>query len=707
MDAIARFESGQYCSVSGRCHLLKGEANSLLDINTNRRIPVRKFKLEHGRRRNVRNSAARKSCQGQRTLSSRNGLGGIAKGISDFDLTHLQHATRLADSSAGLTAPHPNAGCVLVDDQGRVIAETHQRAQGSESVEVQAARLGGPAARGSTAYLNLETGDCHGDDTSLRALIDCGVERVVVGLQNPLRHTRGLAIKELRQAGLHVDVLKQSVSFGDPDQEQETWQACLDVNEALLHRAVSGKPLGILKYAMTLDGKIATSTGHSAWVTAPTSRARVFETRSRSDAVIVGGQTVRRDNPRLTTRQESGHAPVRIVMSRTLDLPPDANLWDVSSAPTIVMTQRGARRDFQAHLLARGVEVVQFDFLTPHAVAAYCSERGFLQCLWECGGTLAAPAIAGGVIHKCLAFVAPKLIGGVRAPSPVGELGNVEMTQATELSKTKWECIGRDMLLTGYLPSSLGPAALNSELDEPSASQRAPPQDVGPSGNVRATLSEGALMPTPKPQKQIKAIEFYKAWDRYGTLSNFSPHPVMMPESMQPRGGQAQNGSGGAPMRRWQTLEHYYQAQKFAGVEEPEARQLVEQIMAAGSPEEAALLGRGAQRTHPHLVAPNWETAKLFVMYAGLQAKFSQHAGPRASLLATARGKDGQPQDLVEAAPHDFFWGRGVDNSGANHLGVLLMKVRAELLQAESSVDAREIASVRPHGLQSIVTAIN
>jgi predicted NAD-dependent protein-ADP-ribosyltransferase YbiA (DUF1768 family) len=87
--------------------------------------------------------------------------------------------------------------------------------------------------------------------------------------------------------------------------------------------------------------------------------------------------------------------------------------------------------------------------------------------------------------------------------------------------------------------------------------------------------------------------------------------------------------------------------------------------------------------------------------------QFSQHAGPRASLLATARGKDGQPQDLVEAAPHDFFWGRGVDNSGANHLGVLLMKVRAELLQAESSVDAREIASVRPHGLQSIVTAIN
>lgn len=88
----------------------------------------------------------------------------------------------------------------------------------------------------------------------------------------------------------------------------------------------------------------------------------------------------------------------------------DANLWDVSVAPTVVMTQRGARTDFQRQLRARGVEVVEFDFLTPHAVAAYCYDRGFLQCLWECGGTLSAPAIAAGVIHKTLAFIAPKLV---------------------------------------------------------------------------------------------------------------------------------------------------------------------------------------------------------------------------------------------------------------------------------------------------------
>ena len=131
---------------------------------------------------------------------------------------------------------------------------------------------------------------------------------------------------------------------------------------------------------MTLDGKIATQTGHSAWVTSPPARALVFEQRARSDAVIVGGNTVRRDNPRLTTRREGpSHQPVRVVMSRTLELPEGAELWDVSVAPTIVMTQKGARSSFQAKLRGRGVEVVEFDFLTPEAVAEYCYDRGFLQ----------------------------------------------------------------------------------------------------------------------------------------------------------------------------------------------------------------------------------------------------------------------------------------------------------------------------------------
>ncbi|BDA48102.1 Riboflavin biosynthesis protein RibD at N-terminal half [Coccomyxa sp. Obi] len=610
-------------------------------------------------------------------------------GIEDDDLPFLLRAAAQADSSAGLTQPHPNAGCVLIGPDGQVLAETFQRAQGTESAEVQALQQAGPSAQDATAYLNLETGDCHGDDTSVAALVQSGVRRVVVGIRHPLAHLRGNAVRALRSAGVSVDVLEDAGSSADPERVAECLHACLQVNEALLHRAVTGRPFSILKYAMTADGKIATSTGHSAWVSSPASRQLVFETRARSDAVIVGGNTVRRDNPRLTTRREGGHTPVRIVMSRTLDLPEDANLWDVSSAPTIVMTQRGARKDFQELLRSRGVEVVQFDFLTPEAVAAYCQERGFLQVLWECGGTLAAPAIAAGVVHKALAFIAPKLIGGVRAPSPVGELGNVEMTQAVSLAETSWQVVGPDMLLTGYLPSSGGLASLEAKLK--AGAQQLGTLDTGRASGLgsmsaaassaqNGAYSNGAVQRRWLRCTEGKVAEFYKSWDRYGALSNFSAHPISMPSGPVSASGTLPDG----PIREWPSLEHFYQAQKFAGVEHAEAAAVIERIAEAGSPEEAARMGRGTERAQPLLLRPDWATAKLAVMYAGLRAKFTAHAGPRALLLATAtEGPAGAPLELVEASPHDFFWGRGVDGSGTNHLGTLLMSIRDELLATQ------------------------
>lgn len=146
----------------------------------------------------------------------------------------------------------------------------------------------------------------------------------------PVRACRNKAISAYAAAGLDVSVLGQALLHPSTDQEtaESALRACLTANEPLLHRAVLKKPLSVLKYAMTLDGKIATAAGHSAWVSSPQSRAVVFEQRAASDAVVVGGNTVRRDNPRLTTRREGGHLPVRVVMSRTLDLPHHANLWD-------------------------------------------------------------------------------------------------------------------------------------------------------------------------------------------------------------------------------------------------------------------------------------------------------------------------------------------------------------------------------------------
>eukprot|EP00798_Chlamydomonas_sp_ICE-L_P030771 gene30771-35810_t len=180
--------------------------------------------------------------------------------LSGPDMDYLKEAAKLADSLSGLTQPHPNAGCVLVDPSGKVISSAVQRAQGTVSSEVLAISHAKDAGRGATAYLNLEPGDCHGDSAA---------------------HLRGSAIKELRSQGMQVDVLGESFAACEEELENEAREACLLVNEPLLHRAALRRPLSILKYAMTLDGKIACQTGHSAWVSSSHARARVFDQRAR------------------------------------------------------------------------------------------------------------------------------------------------------------------------------------------------------------------------------------------------------------------------------------------------------------------------------------------------------------------------------------------------------------------------------------------
>jgi len=228
--------------------------------------------------------------------------------------------------------------------------------------------------------------------------------------------------------------------------------ACRQMNEAFIYRILHKRPLGIYKYAMTLDGKIATISGHSTWVTGQEARSHVHQLRAACDAIVVGGNTVRLDNPFLTSHHPDAHNPLRIVMSRTLDLPLDAHLWQTADAPTLVLTEVGARPDFQLQLVKRGVEVVELTPLTPAKVMAYLYDRQLSSVLWECGGTLAASAIADGAVQKVLAFIAPKIVGGRVAPSPVGDLGLATMTEALTLENVTMRQLGSDYVVEGYLP---------------------------------------------------------------------------------------------------------------------------------------------------------------------------------------------------------------------------------------------------------------
>jgi diaminohydroxyphosphoribosylaminopyrimidine deaminase / 5-amino-6-(5-phosphoribosylamino)uracil reductase len=363
-------------------------------------------------------------------------LGSIVS--TDFDRMMMQRCLDLARRALGKTSPNPMVGAVIVKD-GEIIGEGFHPRAGEPHAEVFALRAAGDRARGATIYVSLEPCNHYGRTPPCsEALVKAGVKKVVVGMVDPNPLVAGGGINRLNNAGIEVIVGVEEA-------------ACKKLNEGFINRILHKRPLGILKYAMTLDGKIATTTGHSSWISNQDARNEVHLLRAACDAVVIGGNTVRRDNPYLTSHEQGSHNPLRVVMSRTLDLPETAHLWETKNAPTLVITVTGTNPYFQEILRKQGVEILEMETLTPDKVMGHLYERGFSNVLWECGGTLAASAISSGAVQKVMAFIAPKMIGGINAPTPVGDLGLTKMTQALSLEKVEVRVVGSDLLIEGYL----------------------------------------------------------------------------------------------------------------------------------------------------------------------------------------------------------------------------------------------------------------
>ncbi|WP_373540517.1 bifunctional diaminohydroxyphosphoribosylaminopyrimidine deaminase/5-amino-6-(5-phosphoribosylamino)uracil reductase RibD [Chamaesiphon sp.] len=358
--------------------------------------------------------------------------------VTEFDRQMMRRCIELAKRAWGQTAPNPLVGAIIVQ-AGEVVGEGFHPGAGEPHAEVFALREAGDRAAGATIYVSLEPCNHYGrTPPCAAALVAAGVGKVVVGMVDPNPLVAGGGIATLEQAGIEVVVGVETA-------------ACNELNEGFVQRIVHHRPLGILKYAMTLDGKIATDNGHSTWVSSEPSRQYVHHLRAGCDAVVIGGNTLRRDNPLLTSHALDAPNPLRVVMTRQLDVPTDAILWDTSVAPTLIVTQRGANPELMAQLRDRGVQVLELDALKPALVMQHLYDRGHLSVLWECGGTLAAEAIADGVIQKVLAFIAPKIVGGIAAPSPVGDLSIRSMSDAMVLERVSYQQIGTDILVQGYI----------------------------------------------------------------------------------------------------------------------------------------------------------------------------------------------------------------------------------------------------------------
>ena len=344
----------------------------------------------------------------------------------------MRRALALAALAEGRTSPNPLVGALVLNREGRLVGEGFHARSGEPHAEVGALAQAGTAATGGTLIVTLEPCCHHGRTPPCsRAVLQAGVARVVVALEDPDPRVAGGGIAQLRQAGVEVitGVLRQEAA---------------EQNRAFLHRVRTGRPWGVLKWAMGLDGRTALPNGTSQWISGADSRRWVHQLRAGCDAVIVGGGTVRADDPLLTSRGRRDPEPLRVVLSRGLDLPAEAQLWDTVSAATLV-----AHGPVAAGKQApNGPERLELEQCEPLPLMQHLAARGCNQVLWECGPDLAAAAIRQGCVQEVAAVLAPKLMGGIAARTPLGELGFTAMDQVLCGQLLPPRPIGDDWLLS-------------------------------------------------------------------------------------------------------------------------------------------------------------------------------------------------------------------------------------------------------------------
>jgi len=357
-------------------------------------------------------------------------------------LDPMAEALRLARLGDHRTSPNPMVGAVVTVGGELIGAGYHARAGGPHA-EVVALDAAGDRARGSTLHVTLEpcvhlgrTGPC------VERIIASGVARVEIATEDPNPLVRGAGVQRLRAAGIAVGV----GAHGDEARE---------LIRAFATWVTTGLPLVTLKFAMSLDGKLATATGESRWITGPESRRRAHLLRHEHDAILVGSGTVLQDDPRLTTRLVGRRArqPLRVVADARLRIPPGARAIQAGERPALVATWAGAPADRREQLEAAGAECMVVEApggrLDLRDLARQLAARGCTSLLVEGGSTLLGSCLTEGLVDRVTAFVAPILVGGDEAPGAVGGGGIGRLAEAVRLTRLRCEPLGDDFCLTG------------------------------------------------------------------------------------------------------------------------------------------------------------------------------------------------------------------------------------------------------------------
>lgn len=356
----------------------------------------------------------------------------------------MQLALDEARKGTGRAHPNPMVGCVIVKNN-KLIAKGYHAKAGTDHAEVVALKRAGAKAKGADAYVTLEPCDHVGrTGPCTEALIQAGIKRVFVAMRDPHRIVYGRGFRTLRKAGteVHVGILNED---------------CAALNEDYIYFLKTGLPFVMVKMAQSIDGRVATRSKESKWITSEKARKFGQKLRHQADAIVVGVQTVLEDNPELTCRIRGGVDPLRVVLDTNAKTPPKSNVVQIantSSAPTLIVVGNNAPEKKVKALQKAGAEILCCKMkrgrIHVPALLKILGKRNIFSLLVEGGPTVLGSFFDERAVNKVYAFVAPLVIGGEDALNSVGGIGPSKLIDASRLTSVSSQQIGDDFLITGY-----------------------------------------------------------------------------------------------------------------------------------------------------------------------------------------------------------------------------------------------------------------
>ena len=347
---------------------------------------------------------------------------------------YMNKAIELAKMGIGFVNPEPLVGAIVVKD-GKIIGEGYHKGYGTLAAEIEAFNNATEDIQGAEIYINLEP--------DAKGIIINGIKKVYIGMLHPRDKGRNIEIMKAAGIEVEVNILKEE---------------CEELNEISMHYLSTGTPFVFTKWAMTLDGKLASKTGDSKWISGEESLRFVHHLRQRVAAIMVGENTVRLDDPLLTTRLEGVKIsnPIRVVLSRYGDIAMDAKVLRVDKdTKTIVIVSSDISSDKEEQLLEKGVQVLKLKETNGKInfkdIVQALGDKGIDSLYIEGGSGVLASAFESGIVCKVYAAIAAKIIGGKDAVTPVGGIGIEKMRDAIVLKRVTHEIVGSEVIFKGYI----------------------------------------------------------------------------------------------------------------------------------------------------------------------------------------------------------------------------------------------------------------